>query len=380
MQIRACAASSSPYDAAVSAASSPAPPRHPALFAAHPALTQRIPHLALGHFPTRVEALDGIPGVSERASLWIKRDDQSGAIYGGNKVRKLEFLLAEARARGATRVLTVGAWGSHHVVATGVYGREVGLPVDAVVVPQPSSPHMLDNLRAGAACGVAYFPVGSYPAAAARIVALRARRHTAWIPAGGSSPTGTLGYLSAAFELAAQIRAGECPDFDDIYVAFGSSGTAAGLWAGLRLAGLRARLVAVRVVERAFCNRGTLLRLARRTAHRIDRRADLPRRPADDDLHVEHGQFGAAYAVATDAGRDAIVRAQAAGLHLETTYTAKAFAALLADAASGRLDGRRVLFWNTYNSVDLAPLLARAPSPATLPPELARLLGAASIT
>src|SRR5258706_16390178 len=111
----------------------------PALFAAYPALAKHLPWMPLGQFPTRVHRVDGLapPGVE----LWVKRDDESGVEYGGNKVRKLEFLLAEARARGARRLCTLGGIGSHHVLATALYGKRAGVDVEAGgVSPPPPRP------------------------------------------------------------------------------------------------------------------------------------------------------------------------------------------------------------------------------------------------
>src|SRR4051794_3427357 len=116
-----------------------------ALFDALPALAANTPHDPLGRFPTRLHRLDGV--VPPAVELWVKRDDEGGAAYGGNKVRKLEFLVAEARARGKGRLVTIGGFGSHHVLATGVYGRAAGLAVDAVVFPQPLTPHVLETVR-----------------------------------------------------------------------------------------------------------------------------------------------------------------------------------------------------------------------------------------
>src|SRR3954468_12671260 len=93
----------------------------PALFRGFPALAQRVPWLSLGRFPTRVERVAGL--VPSSVELWIKRDDESGDVYGGNKVRKLEFLLAEARARGARRVCTIGGGGAPPRAGAGALGR-----------------------------------------------------------------------------------------------------------------------------------------------------------------------------------------------------------------------------------------------------------------
>jgi 1-aminocyclopropane-1-carboxylate deaminase/D-cysteine desulfhydrase-like pyridoxal-dependent ACC family enzyme len=342
----------------------------PALFRAWPELAGKVPWMPLGRFPTPVERVRGL--VSERVELWVKRDDQSGAAYGGNKVRKLEFLLAEARAAGSARVATLGGYGSHHVLATAIYGAQAGLSVEAVVFPQPLNAHVREQLLADAAAGAQLRPTSGYLGVPLAVWRARSAPGTHWIAAGGSSVTGTLGYLSAACELREQIERGELPRPDVIYVALGSNGTAAGLLAG-GWDPVPLELVAVRVTDRLVAGASKVRRLADATAARCAQLLGvpaLPRRGVAPLLRVVHDQFGGGYGRSTPAAEAAVGRAAATGLVLEPTYTGKCLAALLADAASGRLDGKRVLFVHTYNGVDLSPLLARAPSPSVLPPLL----------
>jgi D-cysteine desulfhydrase len=199
----------------------------------------------------------------------------------------------------------------------------------------------------------------------------------AFVPSGGSSPVGTLGYVSAGLELLEQIARAELPRPDLIYVALGSCGTAAGLLVGLAgapsLPRLDGAVVGVRVVDRIVSNARVTHRLARRAAALLAERGEKwfnQLRLAE--LRVEHRQFGGGYGRATPASDAAVERAAAVGLRLEPTYTGKAMAALLADAESGKLDGKRVLYLHTYNSVDLAPLLAGGPGATALPPLLRR--------
>jgi 1-aminocyclopropane-1-carboxylate deaminase/D-cysteine desulfhydrase-like pyridoxal-dependent ACC family enzyme len=355
------------------------PAAAPALFRAFPGLTNMVPWMALGRFPTRVARVDGLAPAS--VELWVKRDDQSGTIYGGNKVRKLEFLLAEARARGGRRLVTLGAIGSHHVLATAIYGSAAGFAVDAVVFPQPLTEHVREQMLAEVAAGARLHPTRGWLGVPAAVARARRGDDAVWITSGGSSPVGSLGYVSAALELLEQIAAGELPRPDIIYVALGSCGTAAGLLVGLAgapsLARLDARLVGVRVVDRVVSNERATRRLAARTAALLAARGEhwfdhLQAHP----FAVEHGFFGGAYGRATPASDDAVARAAAVGLPLEPTYTGKAMAALLADAAAGRLDGKRVLFIDTYSSVDLAPLVAGGPGVAALPLRLQRYFDA----
>ena len=101
-----------------------------------PVTVERVP---LGSYPTPVEPIDD--------RLWVKRDDLTSAVYGGNKVRKLELFFAAARAEGKSRLLTLGAAGSHQVLATALFGAQNGFEVEAVLVPQPASEHGKENLR-----------------------------------------------------------------------------------------------------------------------------------------------------------------------------------------------------------------------------------------
>jgi 1-aminocyclopropane-1-carboxylate deaminase/D-cysteine desulfhydrase-like pyridoxal-dependent ACC family enzyme len=345
----------------------------PALFRAFPELAGRIPWLPLGRFPTPVARVVGLTPAA--VELWVKRDDESGAAYGGNKVRKLEFLLGEARARGRQRLVTMGGIGSHHVLATAVYGRQAGFAVDAVVFPQPLTAHVREQMLADVAAGATLHPTRGY--LGVPLATTRLRRHAAWIAPGGSSPVGTLGYVSGALELLEQIARGELPPPDVVYVALGSCGTAAGLLLGLggapSLPRVDAELVAVRVVDRLVANARATRRVAGGAAallaaHGVDWFNHSP----PGRLRVEHRFFGRGYGRATPAADAAVARAAAVGLRLEPTYTGKAMAALLADADAGLLDGKRVLYLHTFSSVDLAPLIASGPGPAALPPALRR--------
>ncbi|HEY2747177.1 MAG TPA: pyridoxal-phosphate dependent enzyme [Polyangia bacterium] len=355
----------------------------PALFRAFPALTGRVPWLPLGRFPTAVSRLERL--LPPSVELWIKHDDASGTAYGGNKVRKLEFLLGDAKARGARRLVTLGAIGSHHVLATAIYGRQSGFTVDAVVFPQPLTDHVREQMIADVAAGAALHPVRGYTGVPWRVWQQRRGRGVAWISAGGSSPIGSLGWVSAGLELLEQIARGELPRPDVIYVALGSCGTAAGLLVGLAgapsLPRLDARVVGVRVVDRMVSNERVTRRLAARTAaHLVARGEDWFNHFRPPPFTVDHRFFGGAYGRATPASDGAVARAAAVGLTLEPTYTGKAMAALLADADAGALEGKRALFVNTYSSVDLAPLVAAGPGVAALPRALQRHFDAGAAT
>ncbi|MBC7170933.1 MAG: pyridoxal-phosphate dependent enzyme [Polyangiaceae bacterium] len=301
--------------------------------------------------------------------LWVKRDDLTSARYGGNKVRKLEYLLGEAKNRGAKAVLTTGAFGSHHVLATAIHGAASGFAVHAVVAPQPRTEHVARNLRADLAAGATLHPVARVSAVPFEMRRVeRVLRHEGLrpfvIPHGGSTPLGALGYVEAGLELAEQVDAGELPEPEVIYVALGSGGTAAGISIGLAAAGLTTRVVAVRVTGRLIANRFTVRSLVR-GAMKLLRERD-PRFPAVGELALRHLEIHAqspseGYGVSTPATRKALELAAAEGLTADETYTARAIETMMRAAEEQRF--KRGLYWHTLSSADLGLLLARAPVP-----------------
>ncbi|MFO0571313.1 MAG: pyridoxal-phosphate dependent enzyme [Polyangiaceae bacterium] len=328
--------------------------------------------VSLGDFPTPVfRARELERGTTE---LWVKHDGVSAEPYGGNKVRKLEWILGAARARHPRRLLTTGAGGSHHVLATAVYAARVGIPVAAVLCPQPHTAHAEATLRASLGLGVEPYRVGSM-ASVPFGVARAFRRGDLFVPAGGSSALGSYGYARAVGELSAQIRAGELPEPDVIVVPLGSGGTAAGILVGVLRERLGCRVIGVSVAVGARVGRAVVLALARAVA-RLE--ADAPTTlQLARALEVDARHLGAGYGHATDAGARATARARSVGLELDPTYTAKTFARALEEAhadgpdtASGR--ARVVLYWHTLSSRSLAPLLEAAPK--ELPEPLAPLL------
>lgn len=347
-----------------------------ALIQTFPPLEITLPIAKLGLFPTPVEEKPDLAEVLGLSSLWIKRDDRSGVEYGGNKVRKLELLFGRARSDKRHWVVTTGAWGSHHVLATSVYGRRLGVRVCAVMCPQPTTPHVLENLLCTAGCGADVVAVPSAAAIAPMMTAIALRRRAMLIPPGGSSPLGALAYAGAALELAEQIRLGACPAPSRIYVALGSSGTLAGLVLGQALAPelSSTRMIGVRVTAPLAANEVTVAFLASRASRLLCSLAPaapkltfLPR-----DVQVMHDQYGAGYGHGTpEAELAEALASERAELMLDPTYTGKTMAGLMADTSRNPPRGP-VLFWSTLSSADLTPLLAAA-SPSTLPRSLRHL-------
>lgn len=328
-------------------------------------LLDRLPGLAailepvpLGRWPTPVQR---VVGLAEAPELWIKRDDLSAELYGGSKIRNLEWILGDARRRKKRTLLCTGAWGSHLALSLGLYGEAHGFTVRCVLVPQLEDDEVRSNASRLAATGAEVARLGTALHWPTSWLQHRFRRaaDVYWVAPGGASPVGSLGLVAAALELAAQIRSGDLPKPDFIYCAVGSGGTLIGLAQGLALAGLEATLVGVRVVPRiasALPRRAVM-------AHRLRRlleRSGAPI-PAPHPVVISHDFVGRGYGCPTEFGAAAARRlAEHGGPRLEPVYTEKTFAGLLSFVATQGLAGRTHLFWNTFDS-------RLAPNPASRP-------------
>ncbi|MCU1449484.1 MAG: D-cysteine desulfhydrase [Acidimicrobiales bacterium] len=309
-----------------------------ALFERLPRLVDLVPFTPLADgLPTPVEQLD------ER--LWVQREDATSSVYGGNKVRKFEFVFPIAQRRGGP-LLTAGGVGSHHVLAAAVHAGRLGLDVDAVLYPQPSTPDV--ERTQAELCALPHVHVSRVPspylmpaALAARMAVLAARKPYLLWP-GASTPLGTLGYVSAGLELAEAFADARWSEPDVVVVPLGSGGTAVGTALGLALAGWNhAEVIAVRAADAVVTNRAVLGGLEAGTAGVL---ALGGWRPHTARMTVARQWFGAGYGHATRAGDEAMRVATDMGLELEPTYTAKAFAAALDQL--GR--GKRVAFVQTF--------------------------------
>lgn len=346
------------------------------------ALTKRypaarsIPRVELGEFPTPVEPAERLAQNIGLPRLYIKRDDQTGTLYGGNKVRKLEFLLGQAVAEGFEAVWTVGAIGSHHCLATAIYARELGLEPHILHFPQPVTDHVLKNLRALSTTR----PKLTLTSKVALPFEVGKEKVKQWvssqpdvfyIPGGGSSPVGVLGYVNAGLELADQIAAGELDEPDYIFVAAGTCGTLAGLVLGCKMAGLATRVVGVRVVDKIMANKPITSRLANRAGQILaDHGVEAVPQVTGADFEMADAYFGRDYGVPTEAGMAAIHKVrELAGVDLEPTYTGKAFAGLLGERERLELSEKTVLYWHTLSGADLGERIARADVDQDLPDE-----------
>lgn len=336
------------------------------LFEQYPLLGERLPYIPLGEFPTPVQKLERLGAELDIGQLYIKRDDLSGKLYGGNKTRKLEFILGNALRYGAREIIVFGGAGSNHALATAIYARQVGLQSISMLIPQPNARYVRRNLLMIHYCGAELHSYGTglesainmplvYLATMYRFLRcrLKNRRFPHMIPPGGSSPIGVAGYINAAFELRKQIDNGEMPEPDYVYVACGTMGTAAGLILGLRAAKLDSRVISVRVTSERFVNAGRMIQLIDKAASLLHSQdASFPRFEfSAADIDIRNDYSGKRYALFTNEGMEAVsLMKECEGIKLDGTYTGKTLAALIDDAKSGSLRGKTILFWNTLNS------------------------------
>lgn len=317
-----------------------------------PGLT--IEHLPLGTAPTPVRRLDA--ALVGDAEVWLKDESTFGdGGWGGNKVRKLEWIIPEAHRRGVRTVFTVGGIGTHWGLAAALYGREHGLRTMLGLVDQPVDDHVREQLarlgESGAELHRYRTPRRLRLAAPGLVLraTLRDRRPPWYLPAGGSNEFGALAYVETALEIADQVHAGLLPEPATVVTAVGSGGTAAGLALGLRLAGLRTRVLGVVVNDSFPLDATVIARLANRTADLLrDRGAVLDVAPLQpDDVTMRTDWLGTTYGDPTPASRSAVADAAAHGLSLEPVYTGKAVAAIR-DAAGSTDLPEPILWLNTH--------------------------------
>src|SRR5690606_16264810 len=312
----------------------------------------------------------------DRHRLSVKLDNLTGDVYGGNKVRKLEYILHRAREKNCERVATFGTVASHHALATSLYARRLGFPCICFLSHQVPTPAASSSLRMHLQIGTSLVRYGGpYQK---RLHTLRQHlwgRNPWGMPIGGTSGLGAVGYVCAGIELASQVADGLVPPPDRLYVAAGTMGTAAGLALGLALAGMGTEVHAVRVSDTSICNEGDLKHLLDKTArmmHRLDR--SIPRNLGERaNIRLRHEFFAGGYA-RTDGETDAAIRLakDELDLELEGTYTGKAMAAVIRDLPSPDSSKQNFLFWNTYNSAPLQIDESAPVDPAALPSEFLR--------
>ncbi len=308
------------------------------------------PRLRLAHLPTPLEPAPRLGAVLGVPKLWIKRDDCTGLGMGGNKARKLEYLLAEAQSLGSDVLLTTGGVQSNHARMTAAAACKLGMQsILFLTDPQPETPQgnlLLDRIYGAE---VRFLPNAGLTegqrAMEEAAEALRAAgRRPYIIPVGGSTAVGCLGYVAAISELAEQAAA-QSLRIDAMVSAAGSTGTLAGMVLGRQAFMPETRLYGISVSPPAGPGRGKCARIVREAAARLG----VSNPPAADEIDLRDDWLGPGYGVPTPAGLEAIrLAATCEGLLVDPVYTGKALSGLKGLAERGELRAEEtVVFWHT---------------------------------
>lgn len=283
----------------------------------------------LQHAPRLSAALGG-------PQIYIKRDDLTGLALGGNKTRKLEYLVADAKRKGATHLITLGGAQSNHVRQTAAAARLAGMQAILILTAPVPEPEVQGNLLLDVLLGAEYHVVESaaeHDDAIARISDdLRAKGHVPYvIPVGGSNAIGAMGYVSAMLEINYQLWQ-QAVNPNALYFATGSGGTQAGLVLGGKLYGASYDIRGVLVSGDAETATAKVMGVVEAAADRLG--INNPVGPSD--IICIEGFYGSGYGAPTPGGLEAIkMLAQAEAILLDTVYTAKAFSGMIADIRSG---------------------------------------------
>jgi len=311
----------------------------------HAALNQ-FPRWPIGNFPSPIRQAVSHDG----HRFWIKDDGRCSNVYGGNKVRKLEYLLAEVQRRRKKVLVVHGDVESHTVQACGIWGSQAGLEVHTVVFP-----HRNQSLNVPELSRLREIPVHVHLRQTMLGAVLQAhligwRRNGYVVPLGASTPIATVGYVQAALELQEQIHAGLLPEPRSIYLPFATGGSVAGLLIGLTLAGMATRVVAVQTVDGIIANQKRLERLVKKTLAALGADSELFHRCMNRLDFIDRKNLGNGYRDVPPNVAEAVVTAMQHGLHLEPVFSGKAFAALL--DALPKFPNGVLLFWNTHDQHD----------------------------
>jgi L-cysteate sulfo-lyase len=308
----------------------------------------RQPRITLTTLPTpihdAVRLRDALGGPSRCPRILIKRDDLTTLGLGGNKARKLEYLVADARAQGATTLITTGAVQSNHARMTAAAACVAGLRCVLVLTSTTDAPPLSGNLLLDRLYGATVklvpsvdpmLAVGQDEAVVADVVAQEAAagRKAYVIPVGGSSGIGVFGYVGGTAELVEQLAAMRVAP-SRLYFASGSRGTQAGLTLGARLCGASYAVTGIAV----SAGEPEKIERAKRIGNEAATRLGLPERIDRPDLITDQGYIGDGYGIPTTVALEAIgLLARTEAILLDPCYTSKGMAALIAHARSGEL-------------------------------------------
>ncbi|WP_040485568.1 D-cysteine desulfhydrase [Lutibaculum baratangense] len=319
----------------------------------------RFPRIRLAHLPTPLERLDRLSRELGGPEIWVKRDDCTGLSTGGNKTRKLEFLMAEAAEQGAEMVMTQGATQSNHARQTAAAAAKLGMACHILLEDRTGSKDQnynengnvfLDGLHGATAekRGPGLDMNAEMEAVAERLRADGKRVYT--IPGGGSNATGALGYVNCAFELLSQAN-DEGLVIDTLVHATGSAGTQAGLVTGLKAMNANVPLLGIGVRAPRPKQEESVFALAQKTAEKLG----CPGVVTREDVVANTDYVGEGYGIPAESTLEAIgMFAELEGILLDPVYSGKGAAGLIDLVRKGEFKkGQRVVFLHTGGSAAL---------------------------
>ncbi|MFX1573189.1 MAG: 1-aminocyclopropane-1-carboxylate deaminase/D-cysteine desulfhydrase [Promethearchaeota archaeon] len=344
----------------------------PLLFRRFPDLKKKVPWIPiLTNVPTSIERLKELEnnfGLNE-GEIYIKRDDKNHHIYGGNKYRKFEFIFGDVIQKKKKGIVTVGGIGTNHGIACTILCKILDPPLkcEMYLYPQPITWHVQRTLLLDDYFGAKlHFIKGDIRAfIKALFLQIRHPKYYFIMPGGSllfgiGSPLGAVGFIDAIFELKEQIENGEIPEPDALFVAGGSTGTAAGLVAGCKLLNLKTKIIIVAVYEYFVSNPSSVIKNANKALKYLYKRdkSISKIRVTENDFEFVKGYLGSRYGIKTERGQKAVdivneLEGKNKDFMLETTYTGKTMAAMFEYLKKDENKNKKVLFWNTYNSNDL---------------------------
>ena len=296
---------------------------------------ERLPRLPLATLPTPLQEAPRLAAAIGLDRLLIKRDDNTGLAMGGNKARKLEYLVADAMRAGADVLVTLGAPQSNHCRMTAAAARVAGLDCRLVLAGHPIE-EVQGNMLLDQLFGATWTFAGDRPApeCMARVAEeLRAAgRNPYVIPVGGSNGLGAIGYVGCSFELAEQLRQrGERPRY--VVCAGGSCGTLSGLTLGVALSGIGAEVVGVSISRSVPDRVAKVRQIMSESCEHLDV-------PVPEVLPTLWNDYiGPGYGMPTELSRRALETvAFSEGILLDPVYTAKAFGGLMGEIDAGRVE------------------------------------------
>lgn len=346
----------------------------PVLFKKYPDLERKVPWVPiLTDIPTRVERLTKLEEHFKtfNGEIYIKRDDKDHNVYGGNKLRKFEFIFGEVIKRKKKGIITSGGIGTNHGMACTIIAKELNLKCDLFLSYQPLTWHVQRSLLLYDYFGAKLHFSKSFEFGILKYLFFRLLHPKYYLMSlggtpllGFGSPLGTIGFINALFELKEQIDKGILPEPEIIFVAAGSTGTAAGLTAGCKLMGLKIKVYFVNVSRDIVVNPKSLIRNANKAIKYLRKRdKNIPDvKVNENDFKMIKGYLGSGYGAKTKKSQNAVdliyeLEGKVKDFRLETTYTGKTLAAMFEFLEMEENKSKKVLFWNTYNSNDLVKYL-----------------------